>query len=82
MAGLEEGYSPKVKIFALTLTSELGLTAVRSRSSENNIQLFSYTLAPLRYALFGENANPAPAALCENPSITQKKSKPNRKGSI
>ena len=38
------------RFFALTLTSELGLTVVRSRSRENNTQLFSNTLAPLRYA--------------------------------
>ena len=44
--------------FALTLTSELGLTVVRSRSRENNTQLFSNTLASLRYALYGSNANP------------------------
>ena len=43
--------------FALPLTSKLGLTAVRSRSRENNTQLFSNTLAPLRYALCGENVN-------------------------
>ena len=41
------------RFFALTLTSELGLTVVRSRSRENNTQLFSNTLAPLRYALYG-----------------------------
>ena len=40
---------------AFRLTSELGLTAVRSRSRENNTQLFSNTLAPLRYALYGSN---------------------------
>ena len=49
---LEEGYSPLTKIFR-SATGEQGLTAVRSRSRENNIQLFSYTLAPLRYALYG-----------------------------
>ena len=42
------------KAFCLPLTSELGLTAVRSRSRENNTQLFSNTLAPLRYALCAE----------------------------
>ena len=42
------------RIYArLPLTSELGLTAGRSRSRENNTQLFSNTLAPLRYALYG-----------------------------
>ena len=41
------------RFLALTLTSELGLTVVRSRSRENNTQLFSNTLAPLRYALYG-----------------------------
>ena len=47
------------RIFScLPLTSELGLTVVRSRSRENNTQLFSNTLAPLRYALCAENANP------------------------
>ena len=49
--------------FALPLTSELGLTVVRSRSRENNTQLFSNTLAPLRYALYGENVNRIPCAL-------------------
>ena len=44
----------------MSLTSKLGLTAARSRSRENNIQLFSYTLAPLRYAFCGSNANPVP----------------------
>ena len=49
-------------VFALAKIStpaldERGLTAVRSRSRENNTQLFSNTLAPLRYALFAENAN-------------------------
>ena len=54
--------------FALPLTSELGLTVVRSRSRENNTQLFSNTLAPLRYALYGENVNRIPCAShCENP---------------
>ena len=42
------GYSPKVKIY-LFATGEQCLTAVRSRSRENNTQLFSNTLAPLRY---------------------------------
>ena len=37
----------------MPLTSKLGLTAVRSRSRENNTQLFFNTLAPLRYALYG-----------------------------
>ena len=41
------------RFFALTLTSELGLTEVRSRSRKNNTQLFSNTLAPLYYALYG-----------------------------
>ena len=45
------GYSPMAKICTLPLTSKLGLTVVRSRSRENNTQLFSNTLAPLRYAL-------------------------------
>jgi len=57
MAGLEEGYSPLAKIFR-SATGEQGLTAVRSRSRENNTQLFSNTLAPLRSALYGSNANP------------------------
>ena len=47
-AGLEEGYSSLTKIFR-SATSERGLTAVRSRSRKNNSQLFSNTLAPLRY---------------------------------
>ena len=39
-----------LRIYArLPLTSKLVLTAVRSRSRENNTQLFSNTLAPLRY---------------------------------
>ena len=38
-------------------TSELVLVATRSRSRENNTQLFSYTLAPFHYALCAENAN-------------------------
>ena len=38
------------RIFSrLPLTSELVLVATRSRSRENNTQLFSNTLAPLRY---------------------------------
>ena len=53
------------RFFALPLTSELGLTAVRSRSRENNTQLFSYTLASHRYALYGSNANPI-LRLCES----------------
>ena len=52
MAGLEEGYSPLAKIFR-SAAGKRGLTAVRSRSRENNTQLFSNTLAPLRYALYG-----------------------------
>ena len=52
MAGLEEGYSPLAKIFR-SATGEQGLTVVRSRSRENNTQLFSNTLVPLRYALYG-----------------------------
>ena len=44
----EEGYSPLAKIFR-SATGEQGLTAVRSRSRENNTQLFSNALAPLRY---------------------------------
>ena len=42
---------------ALRLTSKLGLTAVRSRSRENNTQLFSDTLASLRYDLRAGNAH-------------------------
>ena len=52
------GALPAAKVFCLPLTSELGLTAVRSRSRENNTQLFSNTLAPFHYALCAENANP------------------------
>ena len=48
------GALPAAKAFCLPLTSEFGLTAVRSRSRENNTQLFSNTLAPLRYALCAE----------------------------
>ena len=58
MAVLEEGYSPLAKIFR-SATGERGLTAVRSRSRENNTQLFSNTLAPLRYPDgLRSNANP------------------------
>ena len=58
MAGLEEGYSSLTKIFR-SATGEQGLTAVRSRSRENNTQLFSYTLVPLRYPDgIRSNANP------------------------
>ena len=45
----------------LPLTSKLGLTVVRSRSRENNTQLFSNTLAPLRYALCTAYVNRHPA---------------------
>ena len=42
---------------ALTLTSKLVLVETRSRSRENNTQLFSYTFALFHYALCGWNAN-------------------------
>ena len=45
---LKEGDSSLTNIFR-SATGERGLTAVRSRSRENNTQLFSNTHAPLRY---------------------------------
>ena len=56
----EEGYSSLTKIFR-SATGERGLVATRSRSRENNTQLFSNTLAPLRYPDgLRSNANPSP----------------------
>ena len=70
------------RFFALPLTSELGLTVVRSRSRENNTQLFSNTLASLRYALCGSNATPATASHGENPLPLSQKERfnPTRMG--
>ncbi len=62
-----EVYSPKVKIFR-SATGEQGLTAVWSRSRENNTQLFSNTLATLRY----------PDGLCSNANPFLRLSKPQR----
>ncbi len=62
---MEEGYSSITKIFR-SATGERGLTSVRSRSKENNTQLFSNTLAPLRYPDgLRSNANPI-LRLCES----------------
>ena len=52
---MEEGYSSLTKIFR-SATGGRGLAVARSRLRENNNQLFSNTLAPLRY----------PDGLCSN----------------
>ena len=75
IGGRLPGYSPGRKFARLPLTSELALTAVRSRSRENNIQLFSYTLAPLRYALCVAYANPATSSPGEIPRTRHQKKK-------